>query len=148
MFFYLFLLFTVLPVLELMLIIRVGSAIGAINTLALLILIGMSGAYLARLQGFRVLQNIQQSLEQGTLPTEAMLDGFLILCGGMLLLIPGFLTDIFGIIFLLPLTRSVLKILFKKRFQGMINKNETLSLGGGKKPQKRGYENFDDADFS
>ena len=147
MFFYLFLLFTVLPVLELMLIIRVGSAIGAINTLALLILIGMSGAYLARLQGFRVLQNIQQSLEQGILPTEAMLDGFLILCGGMLLLIPGFLTDIFGIIFLLPLTRSVLKILFKKRFQGMISKNETIPFGGAKKPQKRGYENFDDADF-
>src|SRR3989338_2530355 len=117
MFPYLFLLFTIVPALELIVIIRVGAQIGAINTLVLLILIGASGAYMARLQGFQVLTNIQRNLEKGILPTEDMLDGFIILCGGILLLAPGFLTDIVGLVFLFPVTRSILKIFLKQKFQ-------------------------------
>ena len=148
MFIYLFLLFTIVPALELILIIRVGSEIGALNTLALLILIGGAGAYLTRLQGFQVLRNIQQSLDQGILPTEDMLDGFLILCGGMLLLAPGFITDIIGIFFLIPFTRSLLKIIFKKKFQAAIRKNETITSIDEEGHKKRGFDDFDDADFS
>ena len=148
MFLYLFLLFTILPAAELLLIIKVGSQIGAINTLAVLILIGSGGAYLARLQGFQVIKNIQQSLAQGILPTEDMLDGFIILCGGILLLTPGFLTDIVGIIFLFPPSRFFLKLFFKKKFQGMIHNGELMTFDPLSKRKKRGYENYDDADFS
>lgn len=148
MFIYLFLLFTGLPALEFILIIRVGSEIGAVNTLAILILIGLSGAYLARLQGFQTLKNIQQSLEQGILPTENVLDGFLILCGGMLLLTPGFITDVVGILFLVPFTRSLLKILFRKKFQTTTRKGETNVFFDGGTQKKRGYEKYDDADFT
>src|SRR3989338_4621809 len=105
MFPYLFLLFTIVPALELIVIIRVGAQIGAINTLILLILIGVTGAYMARLQGFQVLNSIQRDLEKGILPTEDMLDGFIILCGGILLLTPGFLTDVVGLLFLFPFSR-------------------------------------------
>ena len=148
MFIYLFILFIILPALELVLIIRVGAQIGALNTLALLIVIGISGAYLARLQGFQTLKNIQKSLDQGTLPTEEMLDGFLILCGGILLVLPGFLSDIIGLIFLLPFTRALLKILFKKKFQKMIYNGEIITLGPKPKQKKRDYEDYEDADFS
>ena len=148
MFPYLFILFTVIPALELIIIIRVGAQIGAINTLVLLILIGISGAYLVRLQGFQVLKNIQKSLEQGTIPTEDMLDGFIVLCGGILLLTPGFLTDIVGLIFLLPFTRALLKIILKRKFRKMASNGEILTFGPAPKRKKRGYENYDDADFS
>ena len=147
MFLYLLLLFTILPALELLVIIRVGAEIGAMNTLALLIVIGMSGAYIARVQGFQVLKNIQRSLEQGVLPAEEMLNGFLILCGGLLLLTPGFLTDIVGLIFLLPFTRALLKIFLKKKFQRMISRGEIITLADGGRRKKRGYEDYDDADF-
>lgn len=145
---YLFLLFTIVPAVELILIIKVGAQIGAINTLVLLILIGATGAYMARLQGFQVLNNIQRNLEKGVLPTEDMLDGFIILCGGILLLTPGFLTDVIGLLFLFPVTRSILKIFLKQKFQKMVQKGEILTFGPSSKRKKRGFEDYDDADFS
>ena len=145
---YLFLLFTVIPVLELIVIIKVGANIGAVNTIVLLIGIGMLGAYLARLQGFHILRNIQENLGRGILPTEAMLDGFLIFCGGVLLLTPGFLTDIIGILFLLPPVRAILKPFCKVQMRDMAKRGEIISFGSGPTRRKRGYENYEDADFS
>jgi UPF0716 protein FxsA len=145
---YLFLLFTIVPILELTFIIQVGREIGPLNTIALLIVIGIAGAYLARIQGFQVLRNVQESLEKGIIPTEAMLDGFLILCGGILLLTPGFLTDIIGLVFLIPPTRALLKIFCKKQMKGMAQKGKMVTFGTSPKQKKRGFENFEDADFS
>jgi UPF0716 protein FxsA len=83
---YLILLFTVLPALELALIIKVGGLLGAPMTIIILMLTGTAGAAMARYQGFHTLQEIQLSLQRGVMPTDQMIDGLLILAGGLLLL--------------------------------------------------------------
>ncbi|HSA31460.1 MAG TPA: FxsA family protein [Candidatus Omnitrophota bacterium] len=110
-------LFTVLPALELALLIHVGSHIGSLNTILLIIMTGVFGAHLARLQGFIVVRNIQTSLERGEMPTEDMLDGVLILIGGILLLTPGFITDSLGFLFLIPIARKPIKYWVRKKIE-------------------------------
>ena len=131
----LFVLFTLVPILELTLLIKVGSQIGAIKTIILTILISVTGAWLARLQGFLVLQKIQNSLSQGIMPTEEMLDGMLILTGGILLLTPGFITDIIGLLMLFPVTRWLLKQLARKYIKAMLENGQimTFSRSSGRK---------------
>ena len=131
----LFVLFTLVPILELTLLIKVGSQIGAIKTIILTILISVTGAWLARLQGFLVLQKIQNSLSQGIMPTEEMLDGMLILKGGILLLTPGFITDIIGLLMLFPVTRWLLKQLARKYIKAMLENGQimTFSRSSGRK---------------
>ena len=122
MFGYLVLLFTVVPAVELILIIKVGEVIGAVNTLFFIIFTGVLGAYLARLQGFLLFQKINDNLNRGVMPTDEMLDGLMILLGGIVLLTPGFITDFMGFLLLIPLTRSLIKIFAKKQishFEGL-----------------------------
>ncbi len=109
MFVRLFILFLIVPVIEIYLLIKVGSLIGAVPTVATLLLISLAGAWLVRHQGFRVLGRIQAELSQGRLPAAEMLDGALVLVGGVLLLTPGFFTDFLGLFFLIPVTRAVIK---------------------------------------
>jgi UPF0716 protein FxsA len=109
MFLKLFLLFLLVPVIEIYLIIKVGSLIGALPTVALLLCISLAGAWLVRHQGFSVLRRIQSELAQGRLPASELLDGAMILVGGVMLLTPGFFTDVFGLFFLIPVTRSIIK---------------------------------------
>ncbi len=101
--------FIFIPVAELTLLIQAGSEIGTLPTLALIVLTGVAGAHLARSQGFELLQRLQNEMNQGRLPAEGLMDGLMILAGGLVLLTPGFLTDIFGFICLVPWTRSHLK---------------------------------------
>jgi UPF0716 protein FxsA len=105
----LFLVFSVVPVLELYVLIKVGKLIGAWETVAVLLAVSFAGAWLVRRQGFAILSRIQGELATGRLPAAEMLDGFLVLVGGVLLLTPGFLTDFLGILFLLPAGRFFLK---------------------------------------
>jgi UPF0716 protein FxsA len=105
----LFIVFAVVPVLELYVLIRVGKLIGAWETVAILLAVSFAGAWLVRHQGFAILARIQGELAAGRLPAAELLDGFLVLVGGMLLLTPGFITDLLGIVFLLPAGRFVLK---------------------------------------
>ncbi len=109
MFIRLLLLFTIVPVLELVILLKVGALIGAAPTIALLILTGLAGAYLARTQGLDLAYKIQRELNQGRLPAEELLDGAMVLAGGILLLTPGFCTDLFGFVLLVPATRTLLK---------------------------------------
>jgi UPF0716 protein FxsA len=109
MFLKLFLLFLLVPFIEIYLIIKVGNLIGALPTVALLLFISLAGAWLVRHQGFSVLRRIQSELAQGRLPASELLDGAMILVGGVLLLTPGFFTDILGLFFLIPVTRSIIK---------------------------------------
>jgi len=110
MFLRLFLVFTIVPIIEVWLLIKVGRVIGALPTVAILIAISMAGAWLARSQGFRVIVSIQQELAAGRLPAAHILDGAFILTGGILLLTPGFFTDFLGLFFLFPLSRTLLKL--------------------------------------
>src|SRR5690242_18764156 len=105
----LFLLFLIVPVIEIYLLLKVGSLIGAVPTVAILLAISFLGAWLVRHQGFLVLRRIQDGLAQGHLPAAELMDGALILVGGVLLLTPGFFTDFLGIFFLFPPTRIFIK---------------------------------------
>ena len=121
MFSKLVILFIVVPIIELALLIEIGQNIGVWPTLTLVILTGIAGAWLARLQGFMVLRTLQTELSQGILPAESILDGFLVLAGALLLLTPGILTDALGFALLIPLSRNVIKQYLKKWLKSKID---------------------------
>ncbi|UPU35059.1 FxsA family protein [Geomonas paludis] len=110
MFFRLFLILLIVPVVEIYLIIKVGQVIGGVATVAILLLMSLTGAWLIRHQGGRVLTQIRDELSQGRLPAAQLLDGALIFIGGVLLTTPGFFTDFLGIFFLVPSTRRFIKL--------------------------------------
>jgi UPF0716 protein FxsA len=105
----LFVIFIVIPIVELWVIIRVGIVIGFLPTLALLILVSVAGTMLMKQQGLATWRRLQQALERGEMPTKEVTDGALILLGGALLLTPGFVTDIVGLFLLFPVTRALVK---------------------------------------
>ncbi len=99
------LLFVVLPILELILLIEIGRHIGSLPTLGIVVLTGVTGAWLARTEGLRVIFRFQEELVSGRLPGQAMLDGICVLVGGAFLLTPGVISDFLGFSLMLPLTR-------------------------------------------
>jgi UPF0716 protein FxsA len=103
------LLFIVLPIAELYVIIQVGGAIGVLPTLALLLLDGIIGAALARSQGRAAWQRFNLALAEGRVPARETADGAMIIFGGALLLTPGFITDVVGLLLLLPPTRALIR---------------------------------------
>jgi UPF0716 protein FxsA len=104
----LFLAFTVLPFVELFLLIRIGRVVGAGSTIAFVIAMGILGAVLAKTQGRKVLEEWRASLAAGRVPEEGVLGGVLVLVGGLLLITPGVLSDLAGFLCLLPPTRRVI----------------------------------------
>jgi|TARA_B110000116_G_scaffold198458_1_gene173251 UPF0716 protein FxsA len=100
--------FIVLPILEMYVLISVGSNIGAFNTILLVLLTALIGLALLRVQGFRTLINARNKLGMAQLPAEEMITGIFLAIGGALLLTPGFITDLFGLLCLVPVTRRFL----------------------------------------
>ena len=109
--------FIIIPILEIYLFIKVGSIIGDLTTVALIILTAIIGVRLLRSQGIATLQKVQTSIQQGEMPTEALLEGIFIIVGGALLLTPGFFTDAVGFICLIPILRQYLVSWLRKRIQ-------------------------------
>jgi len=105
---YLFLAFTLIPLLELYLLLFVARYVGFWPTVGLVLVTGVIGALLAKKEGLRVVRRWQQSLAQGRMPEEGILGGLLVLVGGVLLVTPGVLTDAVGFLLLLPPTRRVI----------------------------------------
>ena len=105
-------LFIAVPIAELAVIIQVGGAIGVWWTIALLIADSILGSLLMRSQGRAVWRRFNETLSSGRPPAREVADGVLVIFGGALLLTPGFLTDIIGLLFLLPPTRAVMRRLF------------------------------------
>ena len=103
------LLFIVLPIAELYVIIQVGGAIGVLPTIALLIADSFLGAALLRSQGRQAWARFNQALAESRVPAREVFDGAMVILGGALLLTPGFITDIFGLILLIPPTRDVVR---------------------------------------
>ncbi|WXL24979.1 FxsA family protein [Ectopseudomonas mendocina] len=101
-------LFVLFPILELAVIIKVGSSIGVLSTLLLIIGSGILGAFLLRLAGVATALRARERLARGEMPEEEMFDGLFMALGGGLLLLPGFISDIIGLLCLLPLTRRFL----------------------------------------
>jgi len=114
MFIKLLILFTLVPIIELYVLIEAGHQIGVGATIGMIFLTGIAGAYLARSQGFNLISRIQVDLNNGRIPAEEMMDGAIILAGGLLLLTPGFCTDLSGFLLLTPATRRVFKIWLKR----------------------------------
>ena len=147
---YLILLFTILPALELVLLIKIGTYIGVGNTLLIIILTGVLGAYLARMQGFLVLKKIQENLNRGIMPSTELIDGLMILVGGIVLLTPGFVTDTLGFLLLIPWTRSMIKWWIMNKFEKMIAKGEvvTFSRFGSTRRPFHDIDDYDDIDLN
>ncbi len=109
MLFKLFLIFAVIPVIELALLIKVGSIIGTLNTVIIVILTAIIGAYLVKLEGLGVMYRIQQNMQEGIFPAEELINGMMILIAGALLLTPGFFTDVIGFLMVFPVSRNFIK---------------------------------------
>ncbi|MDD5014313.1 MAG: membrane protein FxsA [Atribacterota bacterium] len=105
----LLLLFLIAPATELYILIEVGREIGSLTTIGIIILTGIIGAYLVRDQGFMILKKIQNDLNEGIMPGDNLIQGAIILGGGVFLLTPGFVTDIVGFILLIPVSRNIVK---------------------------------------
>ena len=99
----------VVPILELWVIVQVAGEIGALNTIGVLILISIAGAWLLKREGMAAWRRLQASLASGRMPTNEVADGALILLGGALLLTPGFISDLVGVVMLLPPSRAAVK---------------------------------------
>ena len=99
----------VVPIVELYVIVQVGQTIGVLPTLALLVVMSLLGGYLLRREGSRTWRALREALQAGRLPAREVADGALVILGGALLLTPGFATDLFGLLCLLPPTRAVLR---------------------------------------
>jgi len=106
--------FIIIPLVEFAILIEIGRRLGTIETLLLIFGTGIVGAYLARLEGFRILYNIQRDLDRGRAPTEQVFNGVLVLAAGIVLITPGFLTDVAGLLLLFPLTRRPIKALLRR----------------------------------
>ena len=121
----LFLAFTLIPFCEIYLLIKIGNYLGAFNTILVVIITGFLGAYLARLQGIKTMMRVRESLNRGELPAEEMLDALLIFIAGIVLLTPGFITDVAGIGILIPNTRAWFKRWLRKKFDQWISENRS-----------------------
>ena len=108
----LFLLFILVPLVEIYFLIQVGSVIGAIPTIGLVVFTALLGAMLLRFQGMTTLQRTRMSMAEGQVPALEMLEGVLLLFAGVLLLTPGFFTDAIGFAFLIPPLRQALILWF------------------------------------
>ena len=104
--------FIFLPILEMYVLIRVGGSLGAFNTVLLVLLTALIGIALLRVQGFRTIINARNKLGMAQLPAKEIITGIFLAIGGALLLTPGFITDFFGFLCLVPLTRRILLRVF------------------------------------
>ena len=120
-----FLLFIGLPALEIFLLIKIGGQVGALNTVALIFLTAIIGIYFAKLQGIQTLKSGMVNLYQNKMPVYEMMSGASIALAALLLIIPGFFTDLIGFLLLIPFTRKIFfKLAFKNKPMTDIKKQD------------------------
>jgi len=117
---FLVLLFVVVPAIELILLIEIGQRVGTINTLALIVVTGVVGAWLARKQGVRTFARLRRDLGEGRSPAVPIIDGVLILVAAAFLVTPGVLTDVVGFLLLVPMSRRLIRRQLQRRFERAI----------------------------
>ncbi|MFT5358695.1 MAG: UPF0716 protein FxsA [Polyangiales bacterium] len=131
---WLLLLFTVVPFVEFYLLMKVGSLLGFWPTVGIVLATGMLGAALAKREGVRVLSRWQRDMSEGRIPEDGVLDGVLILVGGVLLVTPGVLTDALGLSLLIPWTRRGLSMLFRSRIKNGVKSGRVRVVQGAQPP--------------
>ena len=149
--------FIVVPIAEIAVLIQIGQTIGFLPTLTLLILDSVLGAVLLRSQGRAAWVRLHRALAEGRIPGREVIDGALVIFGGALLLTPGFLTDILGLILLLPPTRALVRRALVARFSGRLVASATagaqsrvgrmfrFETGAGGRPRRSGSDDDVDA---
>ena len=115
-----------IPIIEILLFIKLGESIGAINTVLLIILTGVVGVYFARIQGIRTIKSGFLNLYQNKLPIYEIFSGASIAIAAIFLIIPGFFTDTFGFLLLIPFTRKLILSLIIKKNERRRNNDETI----------------------
>jgi UPF0716 protein FxsA len=124
-------LFLVVPIAELAVIVRVAGAVGVAPTLLVLIAVSVLGAWLVKREGIGIWRRIQRQIGAGQVPGKELVDAFLVLFAGVLLLTPGFLTDALGILLLLPPVRAVVRVTLLRRFtRRAVVRVESYRFGG------------------
>ncbi len=103
------LLFTLVPLVEIFILVKLGGLVGALPTVLLVILTGVAGAYLVRRQGIKVAGKIRKKLQSGRMPAEELWEGAALLVAGTTMITPGLITDFLGFVLLVPFARSILK---------------------------------------
>lgn len=126
----LILLFVLVPTLELILLLQVGSLIGVWPTVGIILVTGVLGASLARHQGLAVLHQVRHETAAGQLPGASLVDGALILVAGALLMTPGFLTDLFGFACLIPAGRRIIRSTLWKRVERAVREGQVNIVVG------------------
>lgn len=129
----LFLIFVILPIVEMTILIKVGSIIGALNTIGLVLLTAMIGAAMLRQQGLATLMRANERLNSGELPAREVAEGILLAVGGALLITPGFVTDFAGLLCLVPITRRWLAERILRRVV-VINARQGFGPSAGRNP--------------
>ena len=121
-----FVIFVVTPLVELAILIYLGTLIGALYAILIVVITGLLGAFLARRQGLATLSRIRNSVEQGVLPSSDLFQAVLILIGGLLLLTPGLITGLVGFVLLVPQTRNLITRWLQNLIQRKIERKETI----------------------
>jgi UPF0716 protein FxsA len=123
MLFKLFLLFTIIPLIELAILVKIAMHIGIFYTIAIVIGTAVLGAYMVRMEGLSVILRFQKNMLEGIFPAEEILDGAMLLVAGSLLVTPGILTDIIGFLIVFPASRAVIKGWIKRYLRGKMKLN-------------------------
>lgn len=143
MFLRLFLLFTIVPLIELYLLLKLGSYIGIAATIGVVIGTAIAGSLLAKSQGLAVLRQARWELDQGRIPAESLFDGALVLIAGTMLITPGLITDCLGLFLLIPWSRRAFKSWLKRKLEQKIARGEIQvythfrGWGGDRGPYER-----------
>jgi len=150
----LILLFVILPLVETYLLAHIGAAIGWENTIVLVIVTGVLGGWLAKLEGARAWHRWQAALAAGTVPEEGVLEGLLLLIGGVLLITPGVLTDAAGLVLLIPMSRRLVAGFIRPRLEERLSQQATtvveqsriqvVRFGSGGSVGAWGFDPFED----
>ena len=120
-----FILFIVFPALEIFLFIKIGGFVGALNTLALIFLTAIIGVYFAKLQGMKTLKSGMVNLYQNKMPIYEIMSGASIAIAALLLIIPGFFTDLIGFLLLIPFSRKIIfSLVLKNKSQTVVNRED------------------------
>ena len=122
--------FLTIPLIEVWILLQIADLAGLLNTIGLLILTSIIGALLVRREGISVFRKAKNEITQGQMPEKQILDGFLILLGGVLMLTPGFFTDIIGFLLLFPPTRLLLRTVVIKRLNSRISSPNSYIRNG------------------
>jgi UPF0716 protein FxsA len=136
----LFVLLLVLPIAELWVLVQVADVIGVVPSLLLLLAVSMTGAWLLKREGMATWRRLQQTISRGGVPAQEVTDGALIMLGGALLLTPGFLTDVVGLLLVLPFTR----VFVKSSFRRFIATAATKRFGGAAYAGRAGKRVYDE----